>query len=44
MAILGLDEDAIQQISVVLLLTPQELAAGKSMMNIEFEDRSPTVF
>lgn len=36
----ALDEDVVEQITVVLLLTPKELAAGKSMMNIEFEDPS----
>lgn len=35
-----LDEDVVEQISVVLLLTPNEHQSGRSLMDIEFEDRS----
>ncbi len=39
----ALDDDVVEQITVVLILTPPEQAAGRSLMNIEFDDRSPSM-
>jgi hypothetical protein len=39
----ALDEETLEQVTLLLLLTPQEVANGKSMANIEFEDPSPSL-
>lgn len=38
----ALDEDVVSQVSILLLLTPNEYSAKQSMMNLEFDDPSPS--
>lgn len=35
-----MDEEVVEQVTTLLLMTSQEIAAGKSAMNLEFEDPS----